>query len=43
MLFAFCDIAFWFVVIPELEENAELVWVSEGKREYFERAHVWNR
>ena len=36
-----CDIAFWFIVVPELQENAKLVWVSEGEGEYFECAHGW--
>ena len=39
-LFA-CDVAFWFIVVPELQEDAKLVWVSEGEGEYFECAHGW--
>jgi hypothetical protein len=37
-LFA-CDVAFWFIVVPELQEDAKLVWVSEGEGDNFERAH----
>jgi hypothetical protein len=27
------------MVVPELQENAKLIWMSEGKGKYFECAH----
>jgi hypothetical protein len=39
MFLLFCDIASCFVIIPELQENAEIIRVSEGQSEYFEYAH----
>jgi hypothetical protein len=41
LLFA-CDVAFWLIVVPELQEDAKLVWVGEGEGEYFECAHGWS-
>lgn len=29
----FCDIALWFIIVPELQEDAKLIWVSEGEGE----------
>jgi hypothetical protein len=33
MFLLFCDIASLIMVVPELQESAELVWVSESKGE----------
>jgi hypothetical protein len=39
MLLLFCDVAFWKVEIPELQEDTKLVWVSESEGEYFDCTH----
>jgi hypothetical protein len=39
MLLLFCDVALWEVEVPKLQEDAKLVWVSEGEGEYFDGTH----
>ncbi len=42
MLLLFGDVALWQVEIPELQEDAKLIWMSEGKGDYFDCAHGWS-
>jgi hypothetical protein len=39
VLLLFGDVAFWEVEVPELQEDAKVVWVSEGEGEYFDCTH----
>jgi hypothetical protein len=39
VLLLFGDVALWEVEVPELQEDAKLVWVSEGEGEYFDCTH----